>query len=150
MSSFDVILGMDWLSSYQDIIDCYRGRVMVCTLGSDCFTFWGDRSNRSLLSLYNPSGRGEFRSLLATFLDDGNGKVRDEFPRVVCKYPDVFFEDLTELPPHQEVKFSIDLISGTTPISLSPYRFALTELVVLKEQLQELLSEGFIRPSTLP
>ena len=24
MSSFDVILGMDWLCSYQAVIDCYR------------------------------------------------------------------------------------------------------------------------------
>lgn len=39
---------------------------------------------------------------------------------------------------------------GTTPISMSPYRFAPAELLVLKEKLQELLDKDFIRSSTLP
>ncbi|XP_028068874.1 uncharacterized protein LOC114271453 [Camellia sinensis] len=85
----------------------------------------------------------------AAIIKDRDGVIQDEFPRVVCEYLDVFFEDLTELPPHREVKFTTDLIPGTTPISLSPYRFALAELAVLKEQLQKLLSKGFIRPSNL-
>ncbi|XP_028066062.1 uncharacterized protein LOC114269009 [Camellia sinensis] len=32
------------------------------------------------------------------------------FPRVVCEYLDVSPEDLTKLPPHREVEFSIDLV----------------------------------------
>ena len=39
MSGFDVILGMDWLSSYRVVIDCYRQRGTVCTLSRDCFHF---------------------------------------------------------------------------------------------------------------
>ena len=39
---------------------------------------------------------------------------------------------------------------GTSPISKAPYRMALTELKELKEQLQELLEKGFIRPSASP
>ena len=42
MTTFDVILGMDWLRRYRATIDCYRRRVTVvsdgvtvkCTLGS--------------------------------------------------------------------------------------------------------------------
>lgn len=110
----------------------------------------GDRNDRSLLSSYYPHGRGEFSYLFAAFLDDGSGAVQDGFPRVVCEYPDVFLEDLTELPPHREVEFSIDLIPGTPPIPLLPYRFAPADLVILKEQLQEFLSKGFIHPCTSP
>ncbi|XP_028070699.1 uncharacterized protein LOC114273139 [Camellia sinensis] len=69
--------------------------------------------------------------------------------RLVCEYSDVFPKDLTELPPHHEVEFSIDLVPGIAPISMSPYRYAPVELIVLKEQLQELLDKGFIHPSTL-
>ncbi|XP_028114370.1 uncharacterized protein LOC114312332 [Camellia sinensis] len=150
MSSFDVILGMDWLFTYRATIDCYRERVTVCTTSSDRFTFLGDKYGRSLPSSYYPRGRGQFNSLLTAFLDDGSGVVRGEFPKVVCEYLDVFPDDLIELPPHKEVEFTIDLLLGTEPISLSPYRFAPVELVALKEQLQELLSKGFIRPSTSP
>lgn len=55
-----------------------------------------------------------------------------------------------ELPPHREVEFSIDLLPGTAPISMAPYRFAPAELSELKVQLQELLDKGFIRPRTSP
>ena len=39
---------------------------------------------------------------------------------------------------------------GTWPIFIPPYRMALAELKELKEQLQDLLSKGFIRPSVSP
>ena len=52
---------------------------------------------------------------------------------------------------HQkEREFCIDVVSGTNPISMPPYRMAPAELKELNEQLKELLDEGFIRPSTSP
>ncbi|XP_059635261.1 uncharacterized protein LOC132277416 [Cornus florida] len=42
MTGFDIILGMDWLSSFRAVIDCFRGRVSVCTPNGDCFCFMGD------------------------------------------------------------------------------------------------------------
>uniref|UniRef100_A0A2N9HQ68 Retrotransposon gag domain-containing protein n=1 Tax=Fagus sylvatica TaxID=28930 RepID=A0A2N9HQ68_FAGSY len=66
---------------------------------------------------------------------------------VVKEFPDVFPEDLPGLPPDREIEFSIDLLSGTTPISNAPYRMAPVELEELKKQLLELLDKGFIRPS---
>lgn len=41
----------------------------------------------------------------------------------------------------------IDVVPGTTPISITPYRIAPAELKELKTQLQELLDKGFIRLS---
>ena len=63
---------------------------------------------------------------------------------------DVFPDDLLGLPPEREIDFPIDLVSGTAPISLPPYRMAPIELKELKTQLQELVDEGFIRPSISP
>ncbi|GJW40324.1 hypothetical protein Tco_0066169 [Tanacetum coccineum] len=42
------------------------------------------------------------------------------------------------------------LIPGAEPISKAPYRMAPIELKELKEQLQEMLENGFIRPSVSP
>ena len=48
----------------------------------------------------------------------------DEIP-VVREFPDVFPDDIAGLPPNREVDFTIDLIPGTEPISIPPYRMAL-------------------------
>ncbi|XP_070676234.1 uncharacterized protein [Malus domestica] len=69
---------------------------------------------------------------------------------VVRHYPDVFPDDLPGLPPEREVEFSIDLLPGIDPISLTPYRMAPAKLRELKIQLQELLDKGFIQPSSSP
>jgi len=54
------------------------------------------------------------------------------------------------LPPHREVEYSIDLVPGTGPVSMAPYRMASAELVKLKKQIEELMAKQFIRPSTSP
>ena len=69
---------------------------------------------------------------------------------VVCEFADVFPEELPGLPPVREVEFGIDLIPGTAPISIAPYRMAPAELKELKSQLQELTDKGFVRPSFSP
>ena len=43
MSEFDVILGMDWLTTHQVVIDCDRRRVTTYTLDGTCVTFQGDK-----------------------------------------------------------------------------------------------------------
>jgi hypothetical protein len=73
----------------------------------------------------------------------------DEIP-VVCEYPDVFLEELPGMPPDRDVEFVIELQPGTAPISKRPYRMPPKELAELKNQLQELLDKGYIRPSSSP
>nr|GFD03065.1 putative reverse transcriptase domain, aspartic peptidase domain protein [Tanacetum cinerariifolium]GFD03105.1 putative reverse transcriptase domain, aspartic peptidase domain protein [Tanacetum cinerariifolium] len=51
------------------------------------------------------------------------------------------------IPPVHEVEFNIELIPGSEPTSKAPYRMDPIELKELKDQLQELLERGFIRPS---
>ena len=48
------------------------------------------------------------------------------------------------------MEFKIDLLSGTTPISKTPYRMAPVKLKELKLQLQDLLEREFIRENDSP
>nr|GEX46109.1 putative reverse transcriptase domain-containing protein [Tanacetum cinerariifolium] len=57
------------------------------------------------------------------------------------------FRYLSGLPPQQQVKFSIDLLPGATPVAKSPYHLAPSKMQELSRQLQELQDKGFIRPS---
>ena len=51
---------------------------------------------------------------------------------MVCKYEDVFPDELPRLPPHKDVDFVIELHLGTSPISMTPHKMALVELQELK------------------
>ncbi|GJY21965.1 putative reverse transcriptase domain-containing protein [Tanacetum coccineum] len=125
MLDFDVILGMDWLASHRATIDCYA------------------RTARTLIS---HGCQGFLASVMDTSLESPN----IENLSVVREFADVFPDELPGLPPAREIEFGIELIPGAEPISKAPYRMAPVELKELKEQLQEMLENGFIRPSVSP
>ena len=81
---------------------------------------------------------------LAYVVETGMERTMIDEILVVREFPDVFPDDNVGLPPEREVEFTIDLIPGTEPISIPPYRMAPAELRELKAQLEELLSKGFI------
>jgi hypothetical protein len=68
----------------------------------------------------------------------------------VRDYPDFFAEVTIGLPPDCEIEFTIDLMTGTQPIHKAPYRMTPSELKELKKQLEDLVDQGFIRPSVSP
>ncbi|XP_073153306.1 uncharacterized protein [Henckelia pumila] len=69
---------------------------------------------------------------------------------VVSEFDDVFPDEISGLPPFREVDISIELISGTLPISKAPYRMTPVDMKEWKEQLEDLLDKGYIRPSVSP
>ena len=87
-------------------------------MSGECFHFLGDRVGSVLPPVYDLRGRSELSGLLASFTSGECDETQIVLPRVVCEYSDVFPEDLVSLPPHREIEFSIDLVPGTTPISL--------------------------------
>jgi len=60
---------------------------------------------------------------------------------IVQKFPKVFPDDITDLAPEREVEFVIDLVLGTSPISIVLYQMSTSELGELKKQLEELLGK---------
>ena len=108
MTSFDTIHGMDWLTSYRATIDYFQHRVTFCTPEGDRFYFMRDRGCSITPSSTDVHRQGEFNFLFAACLIDESNVVSVVLPPVVCEFLDVFSEDLIELPPHREIKFSID------------------------------------------
>ena len=53
MSEFDVIIGMDWLTTHQVVIDCDRRRVTVCTQDYSCVMFQGDKHDALPQTVYD-------------------------------------------------------------------------------------------------
>jgi hypothetical protein len=79
-----------------------------------------------------------------------NGSLQIEDYPMLQEFKDVFPSEIPRLPPKRDLDFSIDLVSGETPISSAPYLMSTPELVELKMQLHEMLEKGNIRPSVSP
>nr|GFA23104.1 hypothetical protein [Tanacetum cinerariifolium] len=121
---------MDWLINHRATIVCHTKSVIFVNLDKPEF-------------VYQDSQLGLLVSLMDTSSD---GPSLETHP-IVWDFSDAFPEELLGIPPEREVEFDIELIPGTQPISKASYHMAPIELKELKEQLQELLDLGFIRPS---
>ncbi|GJU43994.1 putative reverse transcriptase domain-containing protein [Tanacetum coccineum] len=150
MSDFDIILGMDWLTEHRATIDCYSKRVIFGDLNNPKFIYHGSRLGKPLKIISALKARTLIshgcEGFLASIKDTSLDGPRLESHPVVRNFPD----ELPGLPPEREVEFTIELIPGAQPISKAPYRMTPVELKELKDQLQELLECGFIRPSVSP
>ncbi|XP_073285469.1 uncharacterized protein, partial [Primulina huaijiensis] len=155
MVALDVILGMDWLSSYRAVIDCVAKTVRFPVKDDDSGIFQSSGISLGIPYISCIKAREMLskgcQRFLATVIDVNTemtmklGEIE-----VVRDFPDVFTNDVPGLPPDREVEFVIDVVPGTAPISKAPYRMAPTEMKELKNQLQDLFDKGFIRPSSSP
>ena len=128
MSKFDVILGMDWLIAYRIVIDCERRRVTAYTQDGTRVVFQGDKHDILPQIGYESRCQGQLAGWLASLTLEDEERLDLDLPRVVCKYVDVFPDELPRKPPYRVVDFGIELHPGTSPISMTPYRMAPVEL----------------------
>ena len=151
---FDIVLGMDWLSKHRATLDFYKKEVRLVRPEEPGMIFRGIRREiaPSLINAMTASKmlRKGCQSYLEFVVDRTQEGTRLEDIPIVKEFLDVFPDDISSLPSDREVEFTIDLIPGTEPISIPPYRMSPVELRELKAQLEELLSKGFIRPSISP
>ncbi|XP_070047222.1 uncharacterized protein [Nicotiana tomentosiformis] len=154
MVDFDIILCMDWLSPYHAILDCHTKTMTLVMLGLPLLEWRGtlDYVPSMVISFLKAQRMVEkgCNAYLAFLSDVSVDTSTVETVPVVRDYPDVFPADLPSMSPDRDINFGIDLLPGTQPISIPPYCMAPTELKGLKEQLQELLYKGFIRPNMFP
>ncbi|GJR79681.1 hypothetical protein Tco_0150466 [Tanacetum coccineum] len=127
--SFDVIVGMDWLSKRKFVIVCYEKVVRIPLEGDEILRVHGERTLGAAKALMNAKIDEPWISVITV--------VRD--------FTDVFPEDLLGLPPQRQVEFRIDLVHGVTPVAKSPYRLAPSKMQELSEQLQEELNKLTIK-----
>ncbi|GJY90599.1 putative reverse transcriptase domain-containing protein [Tanacetum coccineum] len=131
LGSFDIIIGMDWLSRYHAVIICDEKLVRVpfenetLIIRSDGKNY-GNESRLNIISCtktqkYLLRGCHVFLAHITT------QKV----------------EDKSEEKRLEDVPFVLDFHEA-------PYRLAPSEMKELSDQLQELSNKGFIRPSSSP
>ena len=144
---FDLILGMDWLTKHQAIVDCGQKTVVLRCSNKSEVIIHGIRSSVmpnviSTMQVRRFIGKG-YEAFLALILDSKRGQVDVEKIPVVREFLDVFPEELPSIPLEREVALYIEIVPGTAPVSRAPYRMAPAGFKELKVQLQELLDKGF-------
>ena len=130
---------MDWLASNYASMHCFRKEVILRRPGLPVVIFYRERRRApsgliSAISTIWVLQKG-CKGYLAHVVDARSDEVRLEDVLVVREFLDVFPDYLPGLPPERETDFPIDLVHGTSPISLPPYRMAPAELKELKAQL---------------
>jgi hypothetical protein len=84
-------------------------------------------------------------------LNKVDGQYREQLRDILMEFKDVFPEKLPAgTPPKREVELSIREQEGAAPPTRPPYRLSPAEQAELEEQIQDLLAQGFIRPSVSP
>ncbi|GKD79398.1 hypothetical protein Tco_1342019, partial [Tanacetum coccineum] len=164
LSSFDIIIVMDWLEKYHVVI-VYAEKIVRIPWGNETLIVrgdasdWGNETRLNIISCtktqkYMLKGCHVFLAHVTTKKteDKSDGK-RLEDVLIVQDFPKVFTEDLPGLPSTRQVEFQIDLIPGVAPVVRAPvvrapYRLAPSKMNELSDQLQELSDKGFIRPSS--
>ncbi|GKF13393.1 hypothetical protein Tco_0054855 [Tanacetum coccineum] len=111
LGSFDVVIGMDWLSKYHAKIICDE-KVVHILIDDETFI------------------------IRAQVMEKKSDEKRLEDIPVVREFSEVFPEYLPGLPPARQVEFQIDLISGATPVAQAPYKLAPPKMQKLSDQLQ--------------
>ncbi|XP_070025996.1 uncharacterized protein [Nicotiana sylvestris] len=154
MVDFDVIMGMDWLSSCYAMLDCHAKIVRFQFPNEEVLEWKGSSASLvgkfiSYLKAQRMIGKGCLAYLAHIINPESEPPALQSVP-IVREFPEVFPDDLPGLPPERIIDFGIDLMPDTQPISIPPYRMAPAELNELREQLKDLLDKGFIRPSVSP
>ncbi|GKE71680.1 putative reverse transcriptase domain-containing protein, partial [Tanacetum coccineum] len=115
LDSFDVIIGMDWLSKYHARIICDE-RFVHIPIDGETLIIRSDRSKTRLsliscikIERYISMG---YQVFVAQVMEKKSDEKRLENIPIVREFLEVFPEDLPGLPPICQVEFQIDLIPG--------------------------------------
>ncbi|GJY18966.1 putative reverse transcriptase domain-containing protein [Tanacetum coccineum] len=120
--SFDVIIGMDWLSNHKAEITCHEKVVRIPLLDGKVLRVLGEKPEENVRHLMSAKAK----------------EKKQEEIVVVRDFPKVLLDDLSRLPPVWEIEFRVELVLGAMSVAKSPYRLAPSELEELSRQLKEL------------
>ncbi|KAI3820705.1 hypothetical protein L1987_08253 [Smallanthus sonchifolius] len=154
LGSFDIIIGMDWLSNHHAEVICFDKCIQIPLPSGETLRVFGEKPCKGHKLMLCTTTQKYLRKKYVAFLahivqKDVKEKNIQDIP-IIRDFPEVFPEDLSGLPPVRQVEFRIDLVPGVNPVARAPYRLAPSELQEIESQLQELSDKGFIRPSHSP
>ncbi|XP_076933895.1 uncharacterized protein LOC143599960 [Bidens hawaiensis] len=96
MGSFDVIVGMDWLTLNHIEVVCFDKFLRI------------------------PLHEGRILKVFALVVEKDKEKKKIQDIPIVGDFPDVFPNDVVRVPPIHQVEFRIYLVPGANPVAKAP------------------------------
>jgi hypothetical protein len=140
LTAFDAIIGMDWLAAFSPMHVDWRQKWLAISYQGQYTLLQGlDVSvpDSVCLQLYS--------------IDQGSSSAVPSLPPEVQHVVDSFsvlFEQPTTLPPSRNCNHTIPLIPGAQPVFIRPYRYPPSMKDEIERQVQDMLSQGLIQPSS--
>jgi hypothetical protein len=128
----DVILGMSWMKAHIVVLDIASRLLHLDSLVYGKVIFHLPVIFRIKASLHHVV------------------ELKQEDIHVIWECPDIFSDELPEMPPERAIELKIELQPGTASVAKTLYKMSHVEMKELKVQLQGLLDKGYIHPSTSP
>ncbi|GJW67566.1 putative reverse transcriptase domain-containing protein [Tanacetum coccineum] len=126
LESFDVIIGIDWLTKYHGVIICDE-KIIRVPFEREMLIFQGNGNNQreeSRLNIISCTKAQEYLSkgcdvflahITTKEAKDKSKEKQLEDLSIVRDFPEVFPEDLPGIPPARQVEFQIDLVPSVAP-----------------------------------
>ncbi|XP_076901653.1 uncharacterized protein LOC143556119 [Bidens hawaiensis] len=130
LAGFDIVIGMDWLSTNQVHIKCEQKSIDIQAPDNKTVRIAGDQNagQISIISKIKANqclGKGCLAFMVYVAKEFKPKKI-NEVP-VVSEFQDVFPDEFPGIPPDREVEFKIELLPGTNPIAKAPYNLVLSK-----------------------
>ena len=135
-----MLIGMDRLEQHRVVLNCFD-KTFTC-INSDGKLINVKGIPRKIVVRHISTWqlkrvvRKGCKDFAVTVIDEENtnniNKLKLENILILREYSDVFPEEISGLPPKQELDFTIELVPSAMPSSEAPYRMNILELNELK------------------
>lgn len=157
LTSYDMILGIDWLATHSPMTVDWCNRVLTISAHRQSITLCGIKPALNTCALATPRQMQAFGyrhavAHLVQLCELSTPVTIEQIPEVVQKvlqdYATVFDEP-TGLPPSRPYDHTIPLIHGAQPMNVRPYRYTPAQKDEIESQVQDILTKGIIWPSAV-
>ncbi|XP_071700030.1 uncharacterized protein [Rutidosis leptorrhynchoides] len=124
--SFDMVLGLDWLSCHKGSIKCHKKLIYFPLIDKTYVVARGEQGGFGCPLISMMKAKKSFAkgcdSFLAYVSDAKKEKKKVSNIPMVSYFPEVFLDELSGFSPVREVEYKIKLLSGSTSVAKAPYR----------------------------
>lgn len=144
LTSFDAIIGMDWLEMYSPMQVHWHLKWLAIPYDGQVRILQGllpDNADHLLLHIASVDSE--------TASADHAAPMPPSVSLLIEEFEDLF-QPPTSLPPSRACNHEIPLVPGAQPVFIRPYRYSPKLKDEIEHQVHDMLSQGIIQPSASP